>query len=69
MHFEITGVAGKANAGKWSLVVALPGQAPHEFREVPYAKQDFRKLTWVGFSSNATVATSFFLDNFKLRTK
>jgi hypothetical protein len=69
VHFEITGVAGEANAGKWSLAVTLPGQAPREFRDLPYAGHGFRKLTWVGFSSNATVKTSFFLDDFKLKAK
>jgi hypothetical protein len=69
VHFEITGVAGEANSGKWSLAVTLPGQAPHEFKDLPYAKQGFRRLTWVGFTSNATVTTSFFLDDFKLRAK
>ena len=66
VHFEITGVAGEANAGKWSLAITLPGQAPREFKDLPYAKQGFGKLTWVGFTSNATVKTSFFLDDFKL---
>ena len=69
VHFEITGAAGEANAGKWSLVVTPPGRAPREFRDLPYSKEGFRKLTWVGFASNATVKTSFFLDDFKLRAK
>ena len=63
VHFEIT---GEANAGKWSLAVTLPGQEPRKFRDLPYATQGFRKLTWIGFTSNATVKTSFFLDDFKL---
>ena len=67
VHFEITGVAGEANAGRWSLAITLPGQAPREFKDLPYAKPGFRTLTWVGFTSNATVKTSFFLDDFRLR--
>jgi hypothetical protein len=51
------------------MAVTLPGQAPHEFKDLAYAKQGFRKLTWVGFTSNATVKTSFFLDDFKLGAK
>jgi hypothetical protein len=69
VRFEIAGAAGEQNGGKWSLTVKLPGQEPKVFKDLAYAKPNFRKLTWVGFTSNATEKTSFFLDNFALKLK
>jgi hypothetical protein len=49
--------------------VTLPGQAPREFARQAFQSATFKKLTWVGFSSNATAKTVFFLDNFILEPK
>ncbi|MCY3019122.1 MAG: right-handed parallel beta-helix repeat-containing protein [Planctomycetota bacterium] len=64
VHFEITGGVGEDSTGKWSLTVKLPDQPLKEYKDLAYAKPAFKTLTWVGFSSNATVATSYYLDNF-----
>jgi hypothetical protein len=69
VRFDITGGVGENSTGKWSLTVKLPGQAPREFKDLPYGKPGFKKLTWVGFTSNATTATSFFLDNINLSAR
>ena len=69
VRFEMSGGVGEASTGKWSLTVRVTGQAPREFKELAYAKTGFRKLTWVGLTSNATVATSFYLDNFSLSAR
>jgi len=69
VHFGVTGVAGKGNAGKWTLTVKVSGQEPREYKDLPYSNPDFVKLTWVGFISNATDKTSFFLDDFSLNLK
>ena len=69
VHFGISGVAGKENAGKWTLTVKLPGQEPLEYKDMPYSNKAFSKLTWIGFTSNATDKTSFFLDDFVLKPK
>jgi hypothetical protein len=47
--------------------IARP-EAP-EFRYLPYANRDFKKLTWVSIVNNAAVETFFFLDNFALTPK
>ncbi|MFZ2644133.1 MAG: right-handed parallel beta-helix repeat-containing protein [Verrucomicrobiia bacterium] len=67
-HVELTAGLGKASTGQWSLVVRVPGQPPREFKDMPFAKPQFKKLTWVGFTSNATKSTVFYLDNFNLNT-
>jgi hypothetical protein len=67
MHFEI--VAGLAGAVKdgWTLRVTLPGQPPREFRGLAMGNPRFKKLDWIGFTSNATYATTFYLDNLVLK--
>ena len=69
VHFEIVGQAGEGHSSKWQLTVKRPQQDPQVFKDLPYARKDFRNLTWVGFTSNATTKTSFYLDNFVLRVK
>jgi len=69
VQFGISGVAGKENAGKWTMSVKLPGQEPLEYKDMPYSNKAFSKLTWIGFISNAAEKTSFFLDDFSLMSK
>ncbi|MGD0092050.1 MAG: hypothetical protein ABSE73_19225, partial [Planctomycetota bacterium] len=69
VRFEISGGVGAASTGKWTLAVQAPGQALREFKDLPYGKPGFKKLTWVGFSSNATVSTTYYLDDFTLKLK
>ncbi len=66
VHFEITADLGKNNSGTWSLAVALPGQPPKAFANLKTAGNAFEQLTWLGFSSNATTATVFYLDNIEI---
>ncbi len=66
LRFEIAAVLGQGAPASWALRVTVPDQAPHVFRDLPYASSEFQQLTWVGFTSNATVKTEFFLDNFAL---
>ncbi|MFA6546750.1 MAG: right-handed parallel beta-helix repeat-containing protein, partial [Limisphaerales bacterium] len=68
IHFEVFAGLGKASTGTWSLSVSVPGQPPREFKDQPFAKPQFKQLTWVGFTSNATNSTVFYLDNFNLST-
>jgi hypothetical protein len=69
VRFEIAGGVGESSTGKWSLTVKVPGQAPRDLKDLAYAKPGFKTLTWVGFSSNATVATSYYLDNVTLTAR
>jgi len=49
--------------------VTLPGQRPKRFKGLNNGSKKFEKLTWVGFTSNATNKTVFYLDNLELTNK
>lgn len=66
VRVEIATGVGSKNTGKWSLTVTLPGQAPRAFDDLPHVSGAFKKLNWVGFVSDATAATKFYLDDIKL---
>jgi hypothetical protein len=66
VRFEIAADLGKNNSGTWDLTVTLPGQAPKTFKDLKSANKPFEQLTWLGFSSNATTATVFYLDNIEI---
>jgi hypothetical protein len=66
VRFEITADLGKNNSGTWDLTVTLPGQAPKTFKDLKSPGKTFEQLTWLGFSSNATTATVFYLDNIEI---
>ncbi len=66
VHFEITAELGEKDAGQWDLTVTLPGQETQRFRDLKNGSDRFERLTWVGFTSNATERTVFYLDNLEL---
>jgi len=68
-RFEITAHLGKNNSGTWDLTVTLPGQSPKTFENMRTASNTFEQLTWLGFTSNATSATVFYLDNLEVRNE
>jgi len=43
--------------------VPLPGEPPKIFKALKKGSSTFERLTWLGFTSNATNATVFYLDN------
>jgi len=47
--------------------VTLPGQKPQTFEDLPCDPR-FRELQWLGFISNATEKTVFYVDNVKIIT-
>jgi len=63
VRFEITADLGEANSGTWNLRVTVPNQSPREFTNLRKGAAAFEKLTWLGFISNATQTTTFYLDN------
>jgi hypothetical protein len=67
--FEIAAELGQPDGGRWTLRLTMPGKAAQEFGGLSFVRGSFKKLTWVGFTSNATGPTSFFLDNFSLGTR
>ena len=69
VHIEITAGIGTADDGQWALLVTVPGQAPRSLKGLALASAKFKKLTWMGFSSNANAPVVFYLDNFAVNVK
>ena len=69
VHFEIVAGLGSKNIGKWNLTVTVPGKKARWFRGLKSGSEKFEKLTWVGFTSNATRKTVFSLDSLKLNNR
>lgn len=65
-HYQVRAAIGKEAAGRWELTVTLPGQPPRRFTDLPNGSPDFATLTWIGFISNATDKTVFYLDDLDL---
>ena len=68
VRYRVRAAIGKA-AGKWDLTVSLPGQPPRRFDGLLNGSPDFAALTWIGFVSNATEKTVFYLDDVDLSNK
>ncbi len=66
LHFDIQAGVGKKDNGTWDLTVTIPGQQIMEFKNLKYQNKNFKKLEWLGFISNSTHKTSFYIDNIKL---
>ena len=66
IHFKITAGLGGEGRNTWDMTVTLPGREPKGFKGLQNGHRTFDQLTWVGFISNATGTTVFFLDNLKL---
>ena len=69
VHYRVRAAIGKGAAGRWDLIVTLPGQPPHRFQNLANGSPDFAALTWVGFVSNATAKTVFYLDDLDLTNR
>ena len=63
---RVRAAIGRGRAGKWDLTVTLPGEPPHLFDGLTNINPDFGALTWIGFVSNATEKTVFYLDDLDL---
>ncbi|MDI6450591.1 right-handed parallel beta-helix repeat-containing protein [Anaerobaca lacustris] len=66
VHFDISAGLGAGDSGTWDLVVTLPGQEPRRFEKLANGNRSFEQLTWLGFVSNATTKTVFYIDNLKI---
>ena len=69
VHFEITAGLGNTSKNTWDMAVTIPGHAVSEFKGLKAGNNKFNQLTWIGFTSNATEKTVFYLDNIKLSNK
>jgi len=63
---EVTVGLGDKADGTWQIAVTLPGQETRRFTDLEVVNPGWKKLTWIGFVSNATVGTAFYLDNLKI---
>jgi hypothetical protein len=68
-HVEVTAPVGENANGLWDLAVTLPGQPARRFEGLKNGSPEFKNLTWVGWSSTATVKTAFYLDNLALTSE
>jgi hypothetical protein len=66
VRFQIECALGKEANGAFVLTVTLPGKDPQRFENLPCGASTFRTLDWLGFVSNATESTIFYLDDLKL---
>lgn len=66
MRLEVTADLSPNKAPTWNLTVTPYGQASRGFNGLACASPEFRALTWVGFTSQADAATTFYLDEFGL---
>jgi hypothetical protein len=66
IHVEIAADLGERNSGTWDLSITLPGETAKAFKGLKSANPAFEKLTWLGFVSNATDKTVFYLDNLEV---
>ncbi len=67
IHVEIEGAVGKGAPRTFKLTITAPDQAPQVFSDLPYSGPDFVELQWLGFVSNATVDSFFYLDNISVK--
>ena len=69
VHFEVMAGLGHASTGTWDLAVTLPGGTPQRFPGLKSGSPDWKSLEWLGFVSNATVSTTYYLDDLELSNK
>lgn len=67
LGFTIVCPVGKQATGTWDLTVKLPGQEAKTFTGLDCgSKKSFRSLEWLGFISEATTRTVFYVDDLKM---
>jgi len=69
IRFEISAGLGSEANGKWTLSMLLPeANEPQTFSALP-CSANFKSLEWLGFVSNASQPSAFFLDDVSLKPK
>jgi len=69
VRFEISADLGADNSGKWDLTVASEGGAAKRFEGIENGGGKFEQLTWVGFTSNATGESVFYVDDLSIENE
>ena len=65
-HFDVVAGLGDQSTGTWDLTVTPAGEQPRRFEGLRNGHQDWKTLTWLGFSSVATDRAVYYLDNLEL---
>lgn len=68
-RIEILCPVGRRTDHTYTLTITLPNQTRKTFRDLSVGSPRFRVLTWVGFVSDATVPTRFYVDNVRLEVE
>ncbi|MHC4511484.1 MAG: hypothetical protein ACYTAO_21460 [Planctomycetota bacterium] len=66
VHFVITADLGNDNENTWDMRVTTPDGMTRIYKRLKAGNAKFNRLTWLGFTSNATKKTVFYLDNLEL---
>jgi hypothetical protein len=69
VKIEISAGLGAQSTGTWDMAVTLPGQPARRFDKLKNGSPDWKALDWLGFVSDATDRTVFYLDNIDLVNK
>jgi len=70
VRIVIEGGLGSKADGTFSVTATVQGRSGgRTFPNVKYVTGGFKRVTWLGFMSNATVKTSFYLDNIHMDAK
>jgi len=68
VRIEIWAKVGRDAEGLWTLRAAVSGGREVRVADLRFRHEDFRNLTWIGFSSEADAATVFYLDDLVIET-
>ncbi len=63
VHVEVECKLGKSAPKTYTVAVTVPRQDPQRFADLAFTGKDFREVHWLGFVSNATTNSVFYLDN------
>lgn len=69
VHVEMLCPVGRVAERTFILTVTAPGAQPVKVEGLPAGDARFRHLTWLGFISEATDTTVFYIDNIKVERK
>ncbi len=69
LHVEVTAGVGKRADGTWRLAVTLPGGKEYRFDDLRCRDESWDELRWLGFVSNGTVESVWYLDNIQIRLR
>jgi hypothetical protein len=67
-HFELAFGMGSRSTHTWDMTVSAPGIPTIRWDRLPIMDPGFQEMTWLGFISNATTRTVYYLDNIRLHS-